>query len=66
MISKCWMSFRITCQNIRFNLLHTFLSTLGIVIGVAALITILSLIDGMANYARSQITQNPFSTFYNN
>ncbi|NIV10647.1 MAG: FtsX-like permease family protein, partial [Aliifodinibius sp.] len=38
-------------------LLHTFLSILGIVIGVAALVTILSLIDGMENYARSQITE---------
>ncbi|WP_138429337.1 ABC transporter permease [Fodinibius saliphilus] len=57
MLSKCWISFKIACQNIKSNLLHTFLSTLGIVIGVAALVTILSLIDGMENYARSQITQ---------
>ena len=56
MLSKLWMSLRIALQNIRANLLHTILSTLGIVIGVAALVTILSLIDGMEQYARGQIT----------
>ena len=55
MLSKLRMSLRIALQNIRSNLLHTILSTLGIVIGVAALVTILSLIDGMEQYARGQI-----------
>jgi putative ABC transport system permease protein len=50
-------SFLLAFQNIRSNLFHTFLSVLGIVIGVGALVSILSLIDGMEEYARTQITQ---------
>lgn len=42
--------------NIRTNFFHTFLSILGIVIGVAALVAILSLIDGMEKYAKEQIS----------
>ena len=37
------------------NPLRTALSTLGIVIGVASVITTLSLTDGLENYARDQI-----------
>lgn len=43
-------------ENIRANLFHTLLSALGIVIGVAALVTILSLIDGMEQHARRQVS----------
>lgn len=43
-------------QNIKSNWFHTLLSILGIVIGVAALVAILSLIDGMEQYGRDQIT----------
>jgi putative ABC transport system permease protein len=50
-------SFLLAAQNIRSNLFHTLLSVLGIVIGVAALVSILSLIDGMEKFARDQITQ---------
>lgn len=57
MLSKLWMSFKVSFGNIKSNVLHTLLSVLGIVIGVAALVTILSLIDGMEAYARKQITQ---------
>jgi putative ABC transport system permease protein len=49
-------SFQLAFQNIRANLFHTFLSVLGIVIGVAALVGILSLIDGLEKFARDQIT----------
>jgi putative ABC transport system permease protein len=49
-------SFLLAFQNIKSNFFHTFLSVLGIVIGVAALVSILSLIDGMEDYARKQIT----------
>jgi len=42
-------------QSIRARLFHTLLSVLGIVIGVAALVTILSLIDGMEKHARRQL-----------
>lgn len=57
MIRKIGQSFLLAFQNIRSNLFHTFLSVLGIVIGVAALVSILSLIDGMEEFARMQITQ---------
>ena len=43
-------------QNIQGNFFHTFLSVLGIVIGVAALVSILSLIDGMQDFAKKQIS----------
>lgn len=36
--------------------LQTFLSTLGLVIGVASLVAILSLADGLESYARDQIS----------
>lgn len=50
-------SFRLALQNMRGNLMHTFLSILGVVIGVAALVTILSLIDGMEKMANEQIAK---------
>jgi putative ABC transport system permease protein len=43
-------------QTLRANILHTLLSTLGLVIGVAALVAILSLGDGLEQYAREQIS----------
>ena len=47
------MAFR----DARSNLFHTLLSVLGMVIGVAALVGILSLIDGMEKFAKEQITK---------
>lgn len=57
MVRRIVQSFALAFQNIRSNLFHTFLSVLGIVIGVGALVSILSLIDGMEEFARTQITQ---------
>ena len=37
--------------------MHTLLSVLGIIIGVAALVAILSLIDGMEEFAKKQVSQ---------
>jgi putative ABC transport system permease protein len=48
-------SISVALQNIRANPLHTFLSTLGIVIGVAAMVGILALGDGLEKTARDQI-----------
>lgn len=45
----------IALQNIRANPLHTFLSTLGIIIGVAALVGILALGDGLEETGRRQL-----------
>lgn len=56
MFKKIYLSFSLAIQNIRARLFHTLLSILGIVIGVAALVTVLSLIDGMEKYAQEQIT----------
>lgn len=50
-------SLLLSLQNIRSHFFHTILSVLGIVIGVAALVSILSLIDGMEKFAKDQITQ---------
>ncbi|MGV3588815.1 MAG: ABC transporter permease [Adhaeribacter sp.] len=56
MWKKIGVSFSLAGQNIRSRLFHTILSILGIVIGVAALVAVLSLIDGMEKYAQEQIT----------
>ena len=48
-------SILIALQNIRANPLHTFLSTLGVIIGVASLVAILALGDGLEQTGRKQI-----------
>lgn len=48
-------SVTIALQNIKANPLHTFLSTLGIIIGVASLVAILALGDGLEQTGREQI-----------
>ncbi len=56
MFKKITNSFLLAFHNIRSHFFHTILSLLGIVIGVAALVSILSLIDGMERYAQDQIS----------
>lgn len=56
MLKKVGTSFLLAIANIRSHFFHTLLSVLGIVIGVAALVSILSLIDGMEKYANEQIS----------
>ena len=56
-MKKILSSFLLAFHNIRSHFFHTLLSVLGIVIGVAALVSILSLIDGMEHYAKEQITK---------
>lgn len=56
MLRKTAGYFALAIANIKSNLFHTLLSVLGIVIGVAALVSVLSLIDGMENLAREQIS----------
>lgn len=55
MLKMIGISFMLALNNIRANFLHTVLSVLGIVIGVAALVAILSFIDGIEKYAKEQI-----------
>ena len=57
MLQNIRNSFLLAWSNIWSNLFHTFLSVLGVVIGVAALVSMLSLIDGMERFARDQIAQ---------
>ncbi|MFN0013832.1 MAG: ABC transporter permease [Saprospiraceae bacterium] len=57
MLKNTVFSFGLAIQNIRTNLFHTVLSVLGIVIGVAALVSILSFIDGLEQFAKRQIAQ---------
>ena len=56
-----WKTIIVSIQqalaNFKSNLFHTLLSVLGIVIGVAALVGILSMIDGMEQYAHTQISE---------
>jgi len=56
MLRNTLQSFALALQNIRTNLFHTFLSVLGIVIGVAALVATFSLIDGLEKFARDQLS----------
>ncbi len=49
-------SFADAFRSLRQNFLQTFLSMLGVIIGVAALVAMLSLIDGLEQLARDQIS----------
>ncbi len=62
-----WAAVREGVDALRTNPLRTFLSALGVVIGVASLVAVLSLGDGMETYAREQVArttgvQNVFVT----
>ncbi|MFK8100969.1 MAG: ABC transporter permease [Saprospiraceae bacterium] len=57
MIKTILSSFGMAFQSIRSRFFHTILSVLGIIVGVAALVATLSLIDGMEEYANTMITQ---------
>lgn len=48
-------AFQETLHNLRSNFFQTLLSVLGIIIGVGALVTMLSLIDGLEQLARDRI-----------
>ena len=52
------IAFSEAVHTLRSNFFHTLLSTLGIVIGVAALVSILSLGDGIEQYGREQLASN--------
>ena len=56
MFQQLYSAFGLAIENLRNNFFHTLLSILGIVIGVASLVSILSLIDGMERFARDQIS----------
>jgi putative ABC transport system permease protein len=54
-MSRLHLSVAVGLQTLRQSPLHTLLSTLGIVVGVASLVAILSLGDGLERFAREQI-----------
>ena len=51
------MSFRVSVATLRASPFRTFLSTLGIIIGVASLVAVLSLGDGMQQFVRRQVSE---------
>lgn len=54
-ISTAASSLRIGLQTLRANPLRTFLSTLGVVMGVASLVAVLAIGDGVEEFARAQL-----------
>ena len=50
-------TLRVGFETLRANPLRTMLSTLGVVMGVGALVSVLSLGDGMEQFARAQIEE---------
>ena len=48
-------SVKVGLETLRVNPLRTFLSTLGVIIGVASLVSVLSVADGMQGYMRDQL-----------
>lgn len=55
MRSVLWSALSAGIETLRLNPLRTLLSTLGIIMGVGALVSVLSLGDGMQAFAREQI-----------
>ena len=55
--SRALASARVGVQALRTNPMRTLLATLGVIIGVAALVAVLSLGDGMESYVRSQVSR---------
>lgn len=56
MLKTFYTALLYSIENIRTNFFHTLLSVIGITIGVSALIIILSMIDGLEEYAQDQIS----------
>jgi putative ABC transport system permease protein len=57
MLTTLATAFAVALDQLRFNPLRTILSTLGVIIGVGALVAVLSLGDGMERFARAQVEQ---------
>ncbi|CAH1001566.1 Macrolide export ATP-binding/permease protein MacB [Neolewinella maritima] len=55
MLTAIYTAFVEAFRNLRSNFFQTFLSVLGIIIGVGALVTMLALIDGLEQLARDSI-----------
>ena len=55
MLSTLATAFFVAFDQLRVNTLRTILSTLGVIIGVGALVAVLSLGDGMESFTRNQV-----------
>ena len=55
MLSTLATAFSVAFDQLRVNTLRTILSTLGVIIGVGALVAVLSLGDGMESFTRNQV-----------
>ncbi len=55
MYSSLATAFAVALDQLRVNTLRTLLSTLGVIIGVGALVAVLSLGDGMERFTRDQV-----------
>jgi putative ABC transport system permease protein len=60
MLASSMTSVRVGLETLRANPLRTVLSALGVVIGVAALVAVLALGDGMERFGREQIAQEGY------
>lgn len=49
-------SITLSWQNIKGNKMRTFLTTLGIIIGVAAVISMITIVDGVINYVMGEFS----------
>lgn len=55
MFATFTVAFAVALDQLRVNPLRTILSTLGVIIGVGALVAVLSLGDGMERFVRTQV-----------
>lgn len=58
-----WEVFALVFQSFRTNKLRTFLTLLGVIIGVTTVITVVSIIEGMNRYVVSTLTRAGSNTF---
>jgi putative ABC transport system permease protein len=55
MLTTLGTAFTVALDQLRVNTLRTILSTLGVIIGVGALVAVLSLADGMEDFTRNEV-----------
>ena len=61
-IARLIVALGIATSSLRANPLRSVLATLGVIIGVAALVAVLSLGDGMERYARTRIESQGYNS----
>lgn len=61
---KFWEDLRLAWGTLRANKLRSFLTILGTVIGVASIITLVSIINGLNRYVAQEIAEEGSNTFW--